>query len=74
MGSSRQKQLEQRQRSGRDLEVAGNHLEGKQGVKRTKRKGLGGTWVAQWVERPTLDFSSDHDLKVVGSMLSTEPA
>ena len=24
----------------------------------------GGTWVAQWVKHPTLDFSSGHDLPV----------
>ena len=23
---------------------------------------LGGTWVAQWIECPTLDFDSGHDL------------
>ena len=39
-----------------------------------------GSWVAQSVERPTLDFSSGHDPRVVGlsprsgSMLSIEPA
>ena len=39
-----------------------------------------GTRVAQWVERPTPDFSSDHDLRVVelspklGSELSGESA
>ena len=27
----------------------------------------GGAWVAQSVKRPTLSFSSDHDLRVVGS-------
>ena len=26
-----------------------------------------GAWVAHLVERPTLDFSSGHDLRVVGS-------
>ena len=26
----------------------------------------GGTWVAQWVKHPTLDFSSGHDLVVHG--------
>ena len=25
-----------------------------------------GTWVAQWVKHPTLDFSSGHDLTVRG--------
>ena len=40
----------------------------------------GGTWVAQVVEHPTLDFSSGHDLRVVGlspmsgSMLSVKSA
>ena len=24
-----------------------------------------GTWVAQWVEHPTLDFGSGHDLRVM---------
>ena len=39
-----------------------------------------GAWVAQSVECLTLDFSSGHDLRVVGSspasgsVLSTEPA
>ena len=39
-----------------------------------------GTWVAQSVKCPTLNFSSGHDLRVVrwsptsGSMLSTESA
>ena len=39
-----------------------------------------GTWVAQLLRRPTLDFSSGHDLTVVrsspalGSVLGTEPA
>ena len=39
-----------------------------------------GTWVVQSVKRPTPDFSSDHDLRVVrwshesGSMLGVEPA
>ena len=39
-----------------------------------------GTWVAQWVKLPTLDFSSGHDLRVVrlspmlGSVLSAESA
>ena len=40
----------------------------------------GGTWVAQPVECPTLDFGSGHDPRVVGqssasgSVLSMEPA
>ena len=25
-----------------------------------------GTWVAQWVKRPTLDFGSGRDLRVLG--------
>jgi len=39
-----------------------------------------GTWVAQLVKHPTLDFSSGHDLRVIrsnpalGSVLSVEPA
>ena len=39
-----------------------------------------GTWVAQSVERPTLDFGSGHDSRVVklspasGSVLRMEPA
>ena len=39
-----------------------------------------GAWVAQWVKRPTLDFSSDQNLRGVrwssasGSLLSGEPA
>ena len=39
-----------------------------------------GTWVAQWVERPTLDFDSGHDPRVMGSSpllgsaLSVDPA
>ena len=39
-----------------------------------------GTWVAQSVERPTLDFGSGHDPRVVGSspasgsVLSMKPA
>ena len=43
-------------------------------------KVLGDTWVAQSVECPTLDFGSDHDLRVVrltplsGSALDTESA
>ena len=38
------------------------------------------TWVAQWVEHPSLDFSSGHGPRVVrlspapGSVLSMEPA
>ena len=41
---------------------------------------LRGTWVAQWVERLTLDFGSGHDPRVIGSsptlgsVLSMEPA
>ena len=30
-----------------------------------EREGRGGTWVAQSVKGPTLDFSSGHDLRVV---------
>ena len=30
---------------------------------------LGGAWVAQWVERPTLNFGSGHDLPVCGIKL-----
>ena len=30
------------------------------------KEGLRGTWVAQSVEYPTLDFGSGHDLRVVG--------
>ena len=25
-----------------------------------------GTWMAQFIEHPTLDFGSDHDLRVLG--------
>ena len=45
-----------------------------------KKKKYGGTWVAQSVERLTLDFGSGHDSRAVrssptlGSILSTEPA
>ena len=41
---------------------------------------FGGTWVAQSVEHPTLDFDSGHDPRVMGSspalgpVLSMEPA
>ena len=30
----------------------------------------GGTWVAQWVKRPTLDLGSGHDLMVHGILTS----
>ena len=39
MGPRRQKPLEQRQRSRRELEAVENHLEGKQGVKADKKEG-----------------------------------
>ena len=26
-----------------------------------------GTWMVQWVEHPTLDFSAGHNLRVLGS-------
>lgn len=35
-----------------------------------KRVNDGGVWVAQSVERPTLDFGSGHDLRVVGLSLT----
>ena len=45
-----------------------------------KSEAFRGTWVAQSVERPTVDFSSGHDPRVMGlnpisgSVLSVEPA
>ena len=45
-----------------------------------KNTDSGGTWVAESVERPTLDFGSGHDPRVVGSgpssgsVMSVEPA
>ena len=47
---------------------------------RIKKKETWGTWMAQSVEHPTLDFGSGHDLRVLGSsptsnsMLSGESA
>ena len=35
-----------------------------------KNRDAGGAWVTRLVERPTLDFSSGHDPRIVGS---TEP-
>ena len=35
-------------------------------IHRVKSAHLRGAWVAQWVERPTLDLSSGHDLTVRG--------
>ena len=32
-----------------------------------------GTWMAQLVEHPTLDFSSDHDPRVMGSSPMSNP-
>ena len=49
-------------------------------LEQRKSISLGGTWVVQPVEPPTLGFGSGHDLRVVrsghtlGSMLSTESA
>lgn len=44
------------------------------------KEGIWGTWVAQWVRRPTLGFDSSCDLRVLrsspksGSTLSAETA
>ena len=38
-----------------------------------KKKNLGGFWVAQSVEYPTLDFGSGHDLMVVRSSTLSAP-
>ena len=36
------------------------------GAKERRRRSAKGTWVAQLVKQPTLDFSSGHDLRILG--------
>jgi len=36
-------------------------------MKMTHKTEMRGTWVAQSVKRPTLDFGSGHDLRILGS-------
>ena len=46
--------------------LLGGHSEWRQALMTFKGQG-GGTWVAQSVERPPLDFGSGHDPRVVAS-------